>query len=228
MQDTLGSRIYKLRSGVLEETQTSENPRSESDRADQSWLGRTKTTISTEARAWISLGKAEWRLFMLRRKEAKRAAATEWRPAMLRKRWLLMLLVSLIAVTTTLLVLRSIAAKQRLYSTAYGYQVELGMFNINFGPQSIVSTLIAVCIALSWDEIEKSLRGLQPYPSMSKHFSSAPHGISLSYQSTFWAWTAAKAALHSHWALCFVAIGTTFCQICKASFSLQDLLKLIS
>lgn len=134
---------------------------------------------------------------------------------MLHKRWLATLLTALIAIAITLLVLRKLAIEKRLNRTAFVYQADLGLFDTSFPPHSAITALIAVATALSWDSIDKPMRTLQPYLSMSRGSSKAPRGVLLSYQSSYWAWAAVKASLFKHWILCLVTIGTTLSQVCE-------------
>jgi hypothetical protein len=139
-----------------------------------------------------------------------------WKPGMLRNRWLAVLLIILVALAVTLLVLRKYAHQQRLYRTAFVYQVELGLFNTTFSPHSLIAAMIAVAIGLFWDGLDKPMRKLQPYLSMSKRPSAAERGVSLSYETTYWFWAAARAVRRKHWILCLVTVGTTLTQICKS------------
>jgi len=149
----------------------------------------------------------------LKRKVSIRRYSSDWRPHMLHKRWLITLLFALAAVAIAILVLRGYAIEQKLYRTAFVYQVDLGLFQTSFSPHSVIATLIAVAIGLSWDGIDKPLRALQPCLEMSRNSSNASRTVSLTYQPSFWAWAAVKAALHRHWILCLVATGTTLSQI---------------
>lgn len=167
--------------------------------------------VETEARP----GKKVQRPF--KTSARKKTVPTDWRPYMLHKRWLTALLTVLVAIATSLLVLRQLAIKGRLHQTAFVYQVNVSLFNSSFSPHSVITALIAVVIALCWDSIDKPMRVLQPYLSMSRGSSKASRGVLLSYQSSYWAWAAANAALSKHWVLCLVTIGTTLSQICRVS-----------
>ncbi len=139
----------------------------------------------------------------------------DWRPSMLHKRWLVALLAGLVAIATTMLVLRKYARENKLHRTAFTYKVDLGLFSTTFSPHSVIATLVAVGIGLSWDGIDKPMRILQPYLSMSRKPVVSARGASLTYQSSYWVWAAVKAALHKHWILCMVAIGITLSQVRK-------------
>jgi hypothetical protein len=132
---------------------------------------------------------------------------------MLHKRWLATFLVGLGAIATCILVLRKFAREHRLYRTAFVYQVNLGLFNTSFSPHSVVAALVAVILGLCWDGIDKPMRTLQPYLSMSRKPTEALRGAALSYQSCYWAWAAVKAASRGHYVLCLVTMGTTLSQI---------------
>ena len=134
---------------------------------------------------------------------------------MLHKRWLFALLAYLFATTVAILILRGYAREKKLSRTAFTYEVDVGLFNTTFSPHSLIATLIAVGIGLSWDGVDKPMRGLQPYLSMSRNPVAPKRGASLTYQSSYWVWAAVKAALRKHWILCLVAAGTTLSQIRK-------------
>ncbi|KAH7095344.1 hypothetical protein FB567DRAFT_512389 [Paraphoma chrysanthemicola] len=136
-----------------------------------------------------------------------------WKLGMLRERWLILLFVILVALAITLLVLRKYAIEQRLYRTAFVYQVNLGLFNTTFSPNSLVAAIIAVAVGLFWDGLDKPLRKLQPYLAMSNAPSTSSKGVSLSYEAAYWVWASTKAARRKHWVLCLVTIGTTLSQI---------------
>ncbi|KAH7085695.1 hypothetical protein BKA63DRAFT_575008, partial [Paraphoma chrysanthemicola] len=136
-----------------------------------------------------------------------------WKPGMLRDRWLILLFVILVALAITLLVLRKYAIEQRLYRTAFVYQVKLGLFNTTFSPNSLVAAIIAVAVGLFWDGLDKPLRKLQPYLAMSNAPTAAFKGVSLSYEASYWVWASTKAARRKHWVLCLVTFGTTLSQI---------------
>lgn len=152
-----------------------------------------------------------------RHQSSKKITGKDWRPSMLHKRWLLTLFFVLIALAIALLVLRSYSRENRLYRTAFVYQVNLGLFNTSFSPHSVIATLVAVAIGLSWDGIDKPMRTLQPYLSMTRGTPIASRGVSLSYQSSYWILAATRAAYRRHWILSMIATGTTLAQIRKCS-----------
>ena len=142
----------------------------------------------------------------------------EWRPSMLRKKWLSLFLFGLISITTALLVLREFADRETLFQTAFVQQVNLSLFHASFSPHSIITTLVAVTVGICWDGIDKSMRTLQAYLVMSKEPTELSRSISISYQSSYWAWAAVKSARSKHWMLCMITIGTTLSQICKSQY----------
>jgi len=152
-----------------------------------------------------------------RHRTSKKITRKDWRPSMLHKRWLLTLFVVLVALAIALLVLRSYSRENRLYRTAFVYQVNLGLFNTSFSPHSVIAALVAVAIGLSCDGIDKPMRTLQPYLSMTRGTPTASRGVSLSYQSSYWIWAATRAAYRRHWILSMTATGTTLAQIRKCS-----------
>lgn len=162
----------------------------------------------------VSSAKAHGKMLNLfKRNSLKKDSHDDWRPSMLHKKWLALLLVVLIGIAIALLVLRNYAKEGRLYRSAFVYQVDLGRFNTSFSPHAIIASLVAVLIGLCWDGIDNPMRTLQPYLSMSRRASEARRGLKLSYQSSYWAGAAVQAALRRHWILCLIAVGTTLSQI---------------
>jgi hypothetical protein len=168
-------------------------------------------TKSPKAPVQVAKKRKPWR----RHGDKGQAKRKDWRPSMLHKRWLATLLAVLIAVAITLMVLRRYAIEKRLYRTAFVHQFNLGLFNTSFSPHSVIAVLVAVAIGLSWDGIDKPMRTLQPYLSMSRGISAATREVCLSYQSSYWLWASFRAALRRHWILALVTTGTTLAQICK-------------
>jgi hypothetical protein len=150
-----------------------------------------------------------------RQKPVEHTQERDWRPSMFRKKWLTAFLAFLIALAVLLLVLRQYALDDRLNRTAFIYQISLGLFNTTLSPHSIIATFVAVIVGLFWDSIDKPLRKLQPYLSMTRGTSNISQGASLSYQTCYWIWAAIKAARRKHWVLCLVTFGTTLTQICQ-------------
>jgi hypothetical protein len=62
---------------------------------------------------------------------------------MLQKRWLIALLAFLIALATVLLILRQYSIEEKLYRTAFVYQINLSLFSntSTFSPHSIIAAL---------------------------------------------------------------------------------------
>jgi len=194
-QEFLGSRVYHLQDGILsEKTPTLEHV---ADRTPHETAKISEIPLSSP--------------------KSKDGNKNDWRPSMLHKRWLLTLLATVIAIAVTMLVLRKYARENKLSQTAFTYHVNLGLFDTSFSPHSVIATLIAVCIGLSWDGIDKPLRVLQPLLTLSRKPAVSTRGASLTYQSSHWIWAATKAASRRHWVLCLVATGTTLSQIRKHS-----------
>jgi hypothetical protein len=191
--NTMGSEVYTLHASKI----------AQKARSTEVIKSVTSTTPPKKSRRWY------------KGRTPKKMLHGDWRPVMLHKRWLVTLLTVLVAIAIALLVLRRLATEGRLYRTAFVYQADLGLFNTSFSPHSVVTALIAVVIAFSWDGIDKPMRTLQPYLSMSRGASEAPRGALLSYRSSYWAWAAVKASQSNHWILCLVTIGTTLSQVCK-------------
>jgi hypothetical protein len=191
--NTMGSEVYTLHASKI----------TQKARSTEVIKSVTSTTPPKKSRSWYKGSKT------------KKTLRSDWRPIMLHKRWLITLLTVLVAIATALLVLRRLAIEGRLYGTAFVYQADLGLFNTSFSPHSVITALIAVAISLSWDGIDKPMRTLQPYLSMSRSASETPRGALLSYRSSYWAWAAVKASQSRHWILCLVTIGTTLSQVCK-------------
>ncbi|KAF2129747.1 hypothetical protein P153DRAFT_366257 [Dothidotthia symphoricarpi CBS 119687] len=137
----------------------------------------------------------------------------DWRPLALRTKGLTALLFAVVAIAAALIVLRNYADKQKLYRSAFVYEVDIGVFHANISPASLVATLIAVGLALWWDMIDKHMRSLQPYLSMAHGPEDVKRGACLSYESSHWVWAAGKAASNKHWLLVLVTMGTTLSQI---------------
>ncbi|KAH6629098.1 hypothetical protein C7974DRAFT_312103, partial [Boeremia exigua] len=138
---------------------------------------------------------------------------TDWRPSMLHKVWLACLLLSIVAIAIALLILNDFASKDALFQTAFVQQISFNAFHATFSPHAIVATLIAVIVGLCWDSIDKSMRTLQPYLALSKGPLEPSHGLSVSYQSSYWLWAAVRSARVKHWLLCLVTVGSTLSQI---------------
>jgi hypothetical protein len=104
----------------------------------------------------------------------------------------------------------------KLYRTAFVYKATVRILqSATFAPYSIIPTFLAIGVSLWWQIIDKTFRRLQPYLAMSKQPVSIKHSSALSYQSSYLAWAAVKAAMHKHWLLAVITIGSTICQIRK-------------
>ncbi|CBX98470.1 hypothetical protein LEMA_P098790.1 [Plenodomus lingam JN3] len=144
---------------------------------------------------------------------APHETSQDWRPTMLLSRTLVGFLIILIAITTALIVLHKVSVKGGLYRSSFVYHMSVGKLNAQISPISVTSTLLAVALALCWDSIDRSLRILQPYLSMSKGPTDVREGACLSYQSSYWLWASSRAAFNKHWLLSLVTLGTTLFQI---------------
>lgn len=127
------------------------------------------------------------------------------------------LVVTLCLIAVAILVLQHFASKQMLWSSAFIYQLDLRVFNARFSPQSILATLLAVGVSMWWDAMDKVLRTVQPFLSMSGSTVDVRNGAGLSYQTSYWLWASLKAAKNRHWLLSLVTLGTTLCQVRKCS-----------
>jgi hypothetical protein len=125
------------------------------------------------------------------------------------------LLVTFVAIAVLLLVLQSFASRQMLSQSAFVYQVDLRVFKAKLSPHSVLATLVAVGISMWWDAIDKALRTVQPFLSMSKVTTDVRLGAALSYQSSYWLQASIRAATNKHWLLALVTLGTTLSQIRK-------------
>jgi hypothetical protein len=193
VQDKLSTQVYTLQAGTID-------------------LGGA-AELNKSQKSFIAMKKNRpWRKFQT----VDNTKRKDWRPSMLHKRWLVTLLMFLIALAISLMVLRKYGREGRLYRTAFVYQVNLGLFNTSFSPNSVVAALVAVIIGLAWDGIDKPMRTLQPYLSMSRGPSIASRGVSLSYQTSYWIWASTRAAFRRHWILSLITIGTTLAQIRKS------------
>ncbi|KAH7402793.1 hypothetical protein BKA66DRAFT_480935 [Pyrenochaeta sp. MPI-SDFR-AT-0127] len=135
--------------------------------------------------------------------------------------WALLALLSfLVSLVVAILVLRSLSDSNKLYRTAFVYQATIHAFkSVTFAPFPILPTLLAIGVSLWWDMIYKTFRRLQPLLAMCRRESSIKGSSGLSYQSSYVGWTAAKAAMHRHWLLGFVALGSVACQLLVISMS---------
>ena len=124
-------------------------------------------------------------------------------------------ILALLAVVSTLFAL---SQKSNLHQALFTYRAKLDIFGgvKSFSPLAFVSTLLAVAITLWWESIDSACRTLQPLIAMSAEPKLLSKGIGLSYESTFWLWTSAKASKNKHWLLMFIAFGTFLTQACKS------------
>jgi hypothetical protein len=193
VREVLGVQAYTVQAGTISEVTP----------VQANTLYEPSSTTSKKNRPWK------------RQKNTKKTTLRDWRPSMLHKTWLSTFLFFLVALAITLLLRRKYAMEKKLYRTAFVYQVNFGLFNTGFSPNSVIAALVAVAIGLLWDGIDKPLRTLQPYLSMSRGASVPSRGVSFSYQTSYWAWASMKASLRRHWILSLVTVGTFLVQICR-------------
>ncbi|ORY17514.1 hypothetical protein BCR34DRAFT_596983 [Clohesyomyces aquaticus] len=151
-----------------------------------------------------------------RARPLKSEAKPNWRPRVVHLRTLTLLVISLISLVVGLVVLKHFSDLAKLYQTAFVYQTSFTVFNrkiSTIAPYSIVPTIFAVAVGLWWDSLDKTFRSLQPYVSLSKMSRNLAEGAGLSYQSSYWAWAALKAARNRHWLLFVITMGSTLSQV---------------
>lgn len=152
----------------------------------------------------------------------KSGKKSNWRPRVLRLKYLFALGAFLALVVAALLVLITFSSRSQLYQKAFVYQADLTKFGLGisaFAPISIAPTTISILISLWWDQIDMTFRLLQPYITMSQSPSPVFSSSGLTYRSKTWIGAAIKAARHRHWLLCFVAIGSVLSQVLTVSMS---------
>lgn len=134
----------------------------------------------------------------------------------------LLLLSLLTAVFATILVLFVLAHTAGLYQSAFTYESSLlpsqsDLFT--FAPYSIVPTLLAVIVALWWDNLDETFRRLQPYVTMAQKALPATPIVGLSYLATHPIGSVAKALRSGHWLVALVSAGAVLGQVFTVSMS---------
>ncbi|KAF2001470.1 hypothetical protein P154DRAFT_490415 [Amniculicola lignicola CBS 123094] len=155
-------------------------------------------------------------------KQKKRRNNSDWRPFNMRLKTLALLTLGLACLIVGLVVLKHFADDAQLHQSAFVYQARFSLLRTRIStiaPYSIVPTILAVVIGLWWDALDKSFRTLQPFLSMSKVSPVISKGAGLSYQGSYWAFAAVKAARNRHWLLFVVTVGTTLSQVFIVSMS---------
>lgn len=147
--------------------------------------------------------------------KTKKPSLQTWKPAVVKSWSMLALLVAFVLIAVAIIILQSFASRQLLYRSAFIYQLDLRAFNARFSPQSVLATLLAVGVSMWWDAIDRTLRTVQPFLSMSASTVDVRCGAALSYQASYWLWASVRAVLNSHWLLSLVTFGTTLCQVRK-------------
>jgi hypothetical protein len=146
------------------------------------------------------------------------AFQSNWKPTPLRIWSLASLIGYLIALQVAVLVLYHYSSQSKLYKTFFVFQATVRVLSSGtFAPYSILPTLFAVIVGLWWDTIDKTVRRLQPYLSMSSQPTRIDSGSGLSYQSSYLVWAASKAARKKHWILAMVGLGSMICKIRRFS-----------
>ena len=129
---------------------------------------------------------------------------------------LLALIILLTAVLVGLVTMNAFSTRSYLSAPALVYVADISKLGIDFttfAPISIVATLISIVIGLWWDQLDMTLRLLQPYIAMSKQPTPIRKGAGLTYRSKTWAGAAFKAARNRHWLLFVTNMGSVLCQI---------------
>ena len=151
--------------------------------------------------------------------KTKKALNRTWRPNVLRSWSIVALIFIRCLIAVAIIVVQHFASRQMLWRSAFVYQLDLRVFNARFSPQSILATLLAVGVSMWWDAMDKVLRTMQPFLSMSNSTVDVRHGAGLSYQTSYWFWTSIRAARNSHWLLTLLTFGTTLSQVRKCFLS---------
>jgi hypothetical protein len=120
----------------------------------------------------------------------------------------------ILALLVAITVLYKYANESSLHQALFTYHVQIKNIG-NFVPFSIVSTVFGVILGLWWNGLDKALRTLQPYVSMTKSSRNMRRGVSISYQSSYWLWASVKAARNKHWLLSVATLGTFVAQACE-------------
>jgi hypothetical protein len=126
----------------------------------------------------------------------------------------------LILVLAAVITLNTLSSQSRLSQLAFIYEADvskLGLSFRTFAPISIAPTLVSIVIGLWWDQLDMTLRILQPYISMSRQPTTIARGAGLTYRSKTWVGAAAKAARNKHFILFMITVGSVLCQVCKKS-----------
>ncbi|KAF2828273.1 hypothetical protein CC86DRAFT_405278 [Ophiobolus disseminans] len=148
------------------------------------------------------------------------AMHSAWKPTPLRLWNISLIFVYIAALLIAVSILYHFAVQNRLYKTAFVYEATVRWLqSATFAPYSIIPTLMAIGVGLWWDTIDKTLRRLQPFLSMSKTPTPIDNGAGLSYQSSYVTWTASKALSRKHWLLAMITTGSIVCKILVIAMS---------
>ncbi|RVX66331.1 hypothetical protein B0A52_09762 [Exophiala mesophila] len=143
-------------------------------------------------------------------------------PSVLHLLPVILLFASLLVVAAAIGVLLGFSETEGLYQTAFVYQLDFnvgGMQLDTINPASILTTLLAVCIALWWGSVDSSMRKLQPFLALAKEPVTGEDGVSLTYEASYMLWAAFRAVKRRHWLLALVSCGAFYAEIFTIAMS---------
>jgi hypothetical protein len=149
-------------------------------------------------------------------------AKRNWRPGVIRVRWLLSLGILLTLILVAILTLNAFSMRSQLSQLAFIYEAnvsKLGLSFSTFAPISIAPTLSAIIIGLWWDQLDSTFRVLQPFISMSRGPTPICDGAGLTYRSRTWLGAAVKSGRQRHWVLFMICMGSLLAQVLTVSMS---------
>ncbi|KAI0388910.1 hypothetical protein F5Y17DRAFT_451155 [Xylariaceae sp. FL0594] len=111
-----------------------------------------------------------------------------------------------------------------LYQTAFVFEFDVSIGNLSISdvnPASLVTTVVAVSIALWWGALETTLRRIQPFLALAgtPPTKSGSEAVSLSYRSSYLLWATWRALRRSHWILALVCTGAFLSEIFTIAMS---------
>ena len=130
------------------------------------------------------------------------------------------LFISILAIAVAISILLGFSETDGLYQTAFVYQLDFkvaGMELDAINPASVLTTFLAVCIALWWGSVDTSIRKLQPFLALAKRSVKGLEGVALSYETSYMLWAAIRAIKRRHWLLALVSCGAFYAEICECS-----------
>jgi hypothetical protein len=140
----------------------------------------------------------------------------KWQPLAIRLRTLFALGIFLILVLAAVVTLYTLSTQSRLFQLAFIYEADvskLGLSLSTFAPISIAPTLVSIIVGLCWDQLDMTLRILQPFISMAQRPTTIARGAGLTYRSKTWIGAAIKAARNKHFILFMITVGSVLCQV---------------